>query len=131
MAVKNRNVAERRAASVWQLITDKWNDPLFLPITTVLPNVPLVFSQPMAVAFELMSHMQLATVEKVEERWQSMDLQLNRVISNWEYSGQGDGGFTGDDDLSGEEDDGGEDNERDFGYTKNAINKLLISKKYL
>ena len=101
MAVKNRNTAETRAASVWQLIADKWNDQLFLPIMAVLPNVHLDFSQPIAVAFESVSHMQLATVEKGEERPLSMNLQLNCVMNKWEHSGQGDGGFTGDDDMNG------------------------------
>ena len=105
MAVKNRNLAETRAASFWQLIANKWNDLLFLPIMEVLPNVYLDFSQQIAVAFESLSHMQSASVEKVEERWQSMNLHLNSVINNWVHSGQGDGGFTCDDDLSGEEED--------------------------
>ena len=80
-------------------------------------------------AFESVSHMQLATAEKVEERWQSMNSQLNGVISNWEHSGQGDGGFTCDDDLSGEEEDGGKNNERDFCYTKNHNQGALDQQK--
>ena len=82
MAVKNRNKTETRAASVWQLIADKCNDQLFMSITEVLPNVHLDFSLPITVAFELVSHMQYVTVEKIEERWQSMNLQFNHVINN-------------------------------------------------
>ena len=44
MAVENRNMAETRAASVWLLIVEKWNDPLFLPIMGVLLNVHSDFS---------------------------------------------------------------------------------------
>ena len=36
--------------------------------------------------------MQLATAEKVEEKWNTMNLRLKRVIESWERSGQGDGG---------------------------------------
>ena len=93
MEVKNRYTEELRRSSVWQLMADKWNDPMFLPITTALPDVHSEFALPIPLAFETVSHMQPATVEKVEERWQSMNLQLNHIISNWEHSGHEDGNF--------------------------------------
>ena len=40
--------------------------------------------------------MQLTTIEKVEDMWNSMNLALIRVIQNWEQSGQGNGEHTGD-----------------------------------
>ena len=36
-----------------------------------------------------------ATAEKCEEKWQTLNLQLNCLIQKWEQSGQGDGGFFG------------------------------------
>ena len=83
---ENRITEELRRSSVWQLMADKWTDPMFLPITAALPDVHSEFGLPIPLAFETVSHMQPATVEKVEERWQSMNLQLNRIISNWECS---------------------------------------------
>jgi hypothetical protein len=93
MEVENKNTEKLRMSSVWQLMNDKWNDPLFLPITAALPDVQSEFSCPIPLSSETVSHMQPATAEKVEERWQLMNLQLNCIISNWECSGQGDGGF--------------------------------------
>ena len=34
-----------------------------------------------------------ATAEKVEEKWASMILEMNRCIANWQKSGQGEGGI--------------------------------------
>ena len=92
MAIENRNTAEARASTVWQLMADKWNDPLFLPTTAVRADTHSDFARPLALSFELVSHMQPATADKVEERWNSMILALNCAIQNWECSGQGDGG---------------------------------------
>ena len=100
MQVENRNTEEVRRSSVWQLMADKWNDPLFLPVTAALPDVHSEFARPIPLAFDTVSHMQPATAERVEERWQSMNLQLNRIISKWERSGQGDGGFMEHGDLA-------------------------------
>jgi hypothetical protein len=60
-----------------------------------------------------------ATPEKVEERWNSMNLALKRAITNWERSGQGDGGVVelDDDDNEGDESSGGDvgDRTKNFG----------------
>ena len=106
---------------------------MFLPVNASLPLVHSDFAQPIPLAFDSVSHMQSATAEKVEERWQSMNLQLNCVISNWEHSGQGDGGFiAGDDDLPEEEE--GENNDDDSEeimlYT-NLAPQRIIPKKHL
>ena len=34
-----------------------------------------------------------ATAEKVEDKWSSMILEMNRCIANWQKSGQGEGGI--------------------------------------
>ncbi len=36
MVIENRNTAESRAASCWTMMSDKWNDPHFLPCTTIM-----------------------------------------------------------------------------------------------
>jgi hypothetical protein len=36
MDIENSNTEESKAASVWQVIGDKWNDQLPLPITMAL-----------------------------------------------------------------------------------------------
>ena len=52
--------------------------------------------------------MQPATAEKVEVRWQCINLRLNRVVSSWERSGQGDGDFI---DIFAEEEEAEEEEE--------------------
>mgnify|MGYP006210688067 CR=1 FL=1 len=60
-----------------------------------------------------------------------MNLQLNRIISNWERSGQGDGGFMEHGDLA-DEDEYEEENEDgivepEFGFLGIVHNKLWIN----
>jgi len=92
MTVENRNTQATKDKSVWKLLADKWNDPLYFPVTSVKENTHSDFSRPIALSFEIVSHVQPATVEKVQEKWSSMVLALNRVIQKWERSGQGYGG---------------------------------------
>ena len=51
MEVENRNTEEMRRSFVWQLLADKWNDPLFLPITAALPDVHSEFSGPIPLTY--------------------------------------------------------------------------------
>jgi len=85
------------------MVANKWNDPLFLPITSLKPDTHSDFSLPIALSYESVNKLQPASVEKVEEKWNSMILALKRGIQNWERSGQGDGGFTEEDEIGGEE----------------------------
>jgi len=52
--------------------------------------------------------MQPTAVEKVQEKWSSMVLALNRVIQKWERSGQGYGGQVEEEEKENDEDDGDE-----------------------
>ena len=93
----------------------------FLPIATALSGVHSEFYRPMPLTFDSVSHMQPATVDKVEERWQSMNLQLNYVISNWECRDQRDDSFIEGDINGYEEETEEEDTEHEFGSTKNCL----------
>lgn len=108
MTVENRNTQATKDKSVWKLLADKWNDPLYFPVTSVKENTHSDFSRPIALSFEIVSHMQPATVEKVQEKWSSMVLALNRVIQKWERSGQGYGGQVEEEEKENDEDDGDE-----------------------
>ena len=66
--MKNRNKVKAKAALVWQMMTDKWINHLFLPVTAAMPNLHSDFAQPIPVPHELVSHMQPANAHKVEER---------------------------------------------------------------
>lgn len=98
MAIENRNTVEARMGTVWQMMADRWNDPNFLPVTGIFPELHSDFSRPIALNHDYVSQMQVATAEKVEEKWNTMNLRLKRVIDGWEASGQGDGGHLNFDD---------------------------------
>jgi hypothetical protein len=36
MALENRNTPEAKASTVWAIMSDKWNDPLFSPSTLLM-----------------------------------------------------------------------------------------------
>ena len=57
--------------------------------------------------------MQPATPEKVEDKWNSMNLALKHVIQNWERSGQGSGGFINEEDVCEVDEEGDSDEEDD------------------
>jgi hypothetical protein len=70
-----------------------WNDPNNLPLTSVKPNTHSDFARPIELAFDTVSTLQPATMEKAKEKWNAMNLALKHGIQRWECSGQGDGGF--------------------------------------
>jgi hypothetical protein len=103
MTVENRNSVANCEKSVWELISAKWNDPLFAPETEELPELHSDFICSETVDYEMVSGMVSATPEKCQGKFAGMVVELSRVIGNWERSGQGDGGVErdkdGDDDL--------------------------------
>ena len=129
MALENCNTPAARESNVWQMVANKWNDPRFLPITSLKPDTHSDFSLPIALSYESVSKLQPATVEKVEERWNAMILALKRGIQNWERSGQGDGGFTEEDEIGGndkdEDDDIDNGNIPQFGSLKQRPRRAL------
>ena len=44
MAIENRNTVEARMGTVWQMMADRWNDPNFLPVTGIFPELHSDFS---------------------------------------------------------------------------------------
>ena len=99
MAVENRNQPAVLAVNVWHMVAAKWNDTSFQPVTSVKATHS-DFARPISIPFDVVSNCQPATPEKVEEKWNAMNLALKRGIQNWERSGQGDGGHVNEDDNS-------------------------------
>ena len=65
MVVENRNTPEARAANIWVMVANKWNDADYMPVTSLKPETHSDFAQPIYCAFEAVSHMQSTTPEKV------------------------------------------------------------------
>ena len=68
MALENRNTVEARSGNVWEMVAKKWNDPLYLPVTSVKEHTHFDFSCPLALSFESVSTLKPATADKVAER---------------------------------------------------------------
>ncbi|KAG7363562.1 hypothetical protein IV203_026923 [Nitzschia inconspicua] len=90
MQIENRN----REKTVWEAIANLWNDPGFAPVTEGgLAELHFDFIPSIAVPYEKVSSMNPATPQFVQNKITGMVTSLTRIISNWERSGQGDGGF--------------------------------------
>ena len=74
------------------------------------------FSRPIPIPFDAISNLSPATPEKVEEKWNSMNLALKQKITNWERSGQGDGGYIDNDSNSYHTDNDDEDGNEEFQF---------------
>ena len=98
-SVENRE--QIRATNVWHLMATKWNDKDFEPETVSLPEVHTDFSFSEQIFHLDVENLTPATAEKVEDKWSSMILEMNRCIANWQKSGQGEGGI---DDVDNEHD---------------------------
>jgi hypothetical protein len=126
MAVENRKTPAAIAANVWHMVSEKWNDKSFAPTTSV-KETHSDFARPIPIPFDVVSHFLPATPEKVEEKWSAMNLALKRGIQKWERSGQGDGGYTGDDDDDNTDDeDGDDDANNDDNNNDNNANRCTI-----
>lgn len=93
-----RNSLER-APTVYELLADKWNSPNFNPTTTVL-QVHQDFATPIDCSHAQVATLTPADASKVEDYVTKMRSSLLRIITNWEQSGQGEGGHVaGDNDT--------------------------------
>ena len=90
-SVENRE--QLRASNVWQKMADKWNDKSFSPETVAMPDVCTEFAFSDVILHDEVANLTPATAEKVEDKWSSMILEMNRCIANWQKSGQGEGGI--------------------------------------
>jgi hypothetical protein len=62
------------------MVAEKWNDPLFLPVTSPKADLHSDFALPIAIAYDTVATLQPATAEKIEEKWSQMNLSLRRGI---------------------------------------------------
>lgn len=115
LALDNRNSVDKRPRSVWEMLADKWNDPLFMPETEELDDLHSDFVLSQLLSFTQVENMAAATAEKCQGKLSSMIVELTRIIGNWEKSGQGDGGTLHDDTDSEQEDGDHEQTTFEFG----------------
>ena len=92
------------------------------------------FSNPIHIPRSRVVALSPATPDKIQEKFSTMNVNLVRIVQNWECSGQGDGGYDDLDDEDNDEEDGddgdgdGGKGERVFGSLKNRSQRALDSR---
>jgi hypothetical protein len=80
-----------RQPSVYELMADMWNNPDYNPVLPVY-TVHSDYRAPTDCGYLKVRDMIRAEPEKVKDILSGMRANLNRIILDWETSGQGDGG---------------------------------------
>ncbi len=88
LAIESMN-SEARPQIVWEVFATYWNDTNFIPTSQVIPDLYSDFWKAEVLSNDLICNLSLATLEKCEEKLNSMILQLISIITNWERSSQG------------------------------------------
>jgi hypothetical protein len=99
----NRNSLDKRDATVWEKVSDTFNDPTFAPETEAVANFHTDYVKSEILLRLYMKEMSAATPEKYGDKFSTMMIQMKRCISKWERSGQGKGGIIEPDGNEGEE----------------------------
>ena len=75
LEVENRNSVEKRPETVWEMVSNHWNDPLFNPRTESL-TIHSDFTAEIDIGFDSVANLSSATPEKCESRSNSTTLDL-------------------------------------------------------
>ena len=86
----DRNSADR-PLTAYEIIANKWNDDSFNPSSSILEVHP-DFAHPIDITHAAVANLADATASKVEDLLTQIRTSLIRVVSDWEKSGQGEGG---------------------------------------
>jgi hypothetical protein len=89
LSLENRNSDLSRDISVWEDISNVWNDAQYTPTTELFNNN----LQQTEIPHSKVATLAKATPEKCESIFNAVVLNLKRFITMWERSGQGEGGF--------------------------------------
>lgn len=98
--------SENRPPNVFELIADRWNDSTFNP-TAPVSDCHHDYLCAIPCSYSLVDMLLPATPQKVKDHIAAIRTDLNRIISRWEQSGQGDGGRHGSDDEDGSSENSG------------------------
>jgi hypothetical protein len=85
--------SDKRQKTVWELLSDKWNDTDYEAVTEAFADLHEDFSESIVIPHSKVSHLAVATPEKCKEKLSTMLVALKRIVDKWERSGQGDGGI--------------------------------------
>ncbi len=102
IVLDNQKSVEKRATTVWEQLSSLWNDENFSPVTEFIADLHSDFTRPISISHSRVSTLSPATPDKVQEKIPTMTVSLQRIIQNWQRSGQGDGGIDIDDNVEEE-----------------------------
>ena len=88
----SRNSVEKRSLTVWEMISSKYNDVRYSPVTEEILSLHSDFFESETLWHDLVKNKAPATPEKCQAKFSSMMISLKRSKEKWERSGQGDGG---------------------------------------
>jgi hypothetical protein len=75
---------DERAPTVWELMSELYNDPNFSPHTECIRNLHTDFLQTETLSYSLVKRMLPATPEKCKHKFCSMMVQMKQCIAKWE-----------------------------------------------
>ena len=78
---------------MWELLSDRFNNPLISPTTKCLSDVHPDFPCEISLDHDQVTSLQPTTGENCKDRLNSMIVAMKQVIQKWGASGQGDGGL--------------------------------------
>ena len=77
---------------VWVDVVETFNDPSFNPKSNIFTYLHPNYEQSIDISYKAIEHVMKLTPDKAKVRFQKAAAQLNIVKTNWEASGNGDGG---------------------------------------
>ncbi len=93
IVLDSQKSVEKRATTVWELLSSLWNNANFSPVTEFIDDLHSDFTRPISIPHSRVSTLSPATPDKVQEKISTMTVSLQQIIQNWQCSGQGDGGI--------------------------------------
>jgi hypothetical protein len=80
IALDNQKSVEKRATTVWELMSSLWNDANFSPVTEYIDDLHSDFTRQISIHHSRVSILSPATPDKVREKLSTMTVSLQRII---------------------------------------------------
>ncbi len=93
LAMDNRKSDGKHPKTVWEIISDKWNDPTYTTTTEIVLGAKKnAYDNPIVVTHSMVERFVDATAAKCEKKFQEILLGVVRADNGWKKSGTGYGG---------------------------------------
>ena len=100
LAVQTTNTT--RPKTVFEVVADLWNSPDFNPVAPA-SDCHIDFHTATICSHEQVAALSPATPQRIEDIFTSMRSDLLRIITRWEQSGQGEGGYDGEEEQEAQQ----------------------------